>query len=176
MQLLHIRFCDIYYICYDAKMGYKHTTLTSKLHRMTRVSLLAAWCNHCISAEHFSGKSVGRYYTSVLHSLTAENWAGAMMSQMVAVLPCCSNDVPLQPFSATLPFHSNPLNTLAHPSAIWQSTVYPPQWQYLHITHITSNLTHAATSVSSNMNGADVNISATNDPFQAFCAMAQNKH
>lgn len=33
-----------------------------------------------------------------------------------------------------------------------------PQWQYLHIAHITSNLTHAATVVSSNMNRDDVNI------------------
>lgn len=44
--------------------------------------------------------------------------------------------------------------------ALWQSAGYPPQWQYLHITRTLQALTHAATFVSSNMNGDDGNISS----------------
>lgn len=78
---------------------------------------------------------------------------------MVAALPCCYSTVPLKPFSATLASGCNPLNTLTH-SALYDKALYiPPQWQYLHTAHITSNLTHAATFVSSNMNrDDDVNI------------------
>lgn len=60
-----------------------------------------------------------------------------MVSQMVAVLPCCNNAVSPKPFSATLPLHSNPWNRLSHP-ALWQSTVYPPNPPvavFAHYTH-----------------------------------------
>lgn len=54
------------------------------------------------------------------------------------------------------PYAVIPLNT--HPMLYDKVRYTPLQWQYLHITHITSNLTHAAAFVYSNMSRDDVNI------------------
>lgn len=88
-----------------------------------------------------------------------------MVSQMVAVLPCCFCVVPLKPFSTTYPLNTNPLNTLGF-TGLYKTVLYtPPQWQYLHIT---SNLPHAAKFISSNMNEDDVNILPQMTHFKHF--------
>lgn len=81
--------------------------------------------------------------------------------------------------SETLPCHnalahsSCPLHTFAHPELYDKEQ--PPQWQHLHVAHITSDLTRAATFVSSNVGADDGEYFVPNDPFKAFCAMAQNE-
>lgn len=108
-------------------------------------------------------------------SSTGGGWRWCHVSQMVAVLPRCYNNIPLKPCSATLPLHTHPaLTYICTPRAIWQSTA-PPVAAFARCTHY-KQFTRAATFVSSNVGADDGEYFVPNDPFKAFCAMAQNEH
>lgn len=77
---------------------------------------------------------------------------------MVALLPCSYNHVPMTPFFCNIALCSNRLYTFAY-WGLYANVLFSPQWQDLDNTQITSNLTHAATFVWSNMNTEDENIS-----------------
>lgn len=135
-------------------------------------SLLAAWCN-LLLVEAYSRATLVNLWGDMHKSST-----GSRM-EMVPCVPDGGSITPLlqQHPSETLLCHI----ALAHspcPYIHLHTQSYmtkPPQWQHLHIAHITSNLTCAATFVSSNVGADDGEYFVPNDPFKAFCVMAQNK-